>query len=144
MPGHMAKNCRQKKQESKGRTPNKTGQSQTKQVLSEDQGTSQSQQDTSTPESLLYSDSDNEGAKACTVRVQDGGSISQCVKVQLQGVSAYGFIDTGADITIIGGKLFKKVATIARLKKRHFRQDSQNLRPEDLQIGRTNGSGHHI
>ena len=42
MPGHMAKNCRQRKQESKGRTPNKTGQSQTKQVLSEDQGTSQS------------------------------------------------------------------------------------------------------
>ena len=122
MPGHMAKNCRQKKQESKGRTPNKTGWSQTKQVLSEDQGTSQSQQDTSTPESLLYSDSDNEGAKACTVRVQDGGSISQCVKVQLQGVPAYGFIDTGADITIIGGKLFKKVATIARLKKRHFKK----------------------
>ena len=122
MPGHMAKNCRQKKQESKGRTPNKTGQSQTKQVLSEDQGTSQSQQDASTPESLLYSDSDNEGAKACTVRVQDGGSISQCVKVQLQGVPAYGFIDAGADITIIGSKLFKKVATITRLKKRHFKK----------------------
>ena len=122
MPGHTAKNCRQKKLESKGRTPNKTGQSQTKQVLSEDQGTSQSQQDTSTPESLLHSDSDNEGAKACTVRVQDGGSISQCVKVQLQGVPAYGFIDTGADITIIGGKLFKKVATTARLKKRHFKK----------------------
>ena len=115
----MAKNCRQKKQESKGRTPNKTGQSQTKQVLSEDQGTSQSQQDTSTPESLLYSHADNEGAKACTVRVQDGGSISQCVKVQLQGVPAYGFIDTGADITIIGSK---QVATTARLKKRHFKK----------------------
>ena len=44
------------------------------------------------------------------------------MKVQLQGVPAYGFIDTGADITIIGGKLFKKVATIARLKKRHFKK----------------------
>lgn len=32
----------------------------------------------------------------------------------------YGMIDTGADITILGGNLFKKVATIAKLKKRDF------------------------
>ena len=129
-PGHMARNCHQKKQESRGRTPSKTGQqtqtqtkTRTNQVLSQDQEATQSQPDTLTPESLLYSDSDDDGgANARTVRVQDGGSHSQCVKVEVQGVPAYGLIDTGADITIIGGKLFKRVATVARLKKRHFKK----------------------
>jgi hypothetical protein len=135
-PGHMARNCRQKKQEYRGGTPSKTGQqtptrTRTNQVLSKD---------TSTPESLLYSDSDDDGGtNARTVRVQDGGSHSQCVKVEVQGVPAYGLIATGADITIIGGKLFKRVATVARLKKRHFKTP-EDLRPEDLQIGWTHGS----
>ena len=31
-----------------------------------------------------------------------------------------GIIDTGADITIMGGELFKKVATTARLRKKNF------------------------
>ena len=29
-------------------------------------------------------------------------------------------IDTGADIVILGGELFKKVATTARLRKKNF------------------------
>ena len=33
-----------------------------------------------------------------------------------------GIIDSGADITIIGGELFKKVATGAKLKKRDFKK----------------------
>ena len=33
-----------------------------------------------------------------------------------------GIIDTGADITIMGGELFKKVAAAARLKKRDFKK----------------------
>ena len=32
----------------------------------------------------------------------------------------YGIVDTEADITIIGGRLFKLVATKARFKKRNF------------------------
>ena len=108
-PGHMARNCRQKKQESRGRTPSKAGQqtptrTRSNQVISKEQVATQNQPDTSTPESLLYSDSDDDGgANARAVRVQDGGSHSQCVKVQVQGVPAYGLIHTGADITIIGG-----------------------------------------
>lgn len=47
------------------------------------------------------------------VCVMDNVSVSQCVKVLVQGVPAYGLIDTGADITIIGGSLFQKVATVA-------------------------------
>ena len=38
----------------------------------------------------------------------------------VQGVPAYGLIDSGADITIIGGNLIKKVATVAKLRKCDF------------------------
>ena len=48
------------------------------------------------------------------VRVQDNGSMSQCVKVQLQGVPVYGIIDSGANISIIGGELFWKVAHLRK------------------------------
>lgn len=40
----------------------------------------------------------------------------------IQGIPAYGVLDSGADITIIGGELFKKVASGARLKKRNFKK----------------------
>lgn len=39
--------------------------------------------------------------------VQDQRSISQCTEVQVQGVPVYDLIDTGPDISVIGGKLFK-------------------------------------
>ena len=52
--------------------------------------------------------------------MEDKGSHSMCVRVQVEGVPVYGLIDTGADITIIGGNLFKKVAAVARLKKKNF------------------------
>ena len=46
----------------------------------------------------------------------------QRVRIEIQGVPAEGVIDSGADITIIGGELFKKVATVARLKKRDLKK----------------------
>ena len=52
---------------------------------------------------FLQSSSDEE--VVCQVRVSDTGSISQCVKLFIQGVPVYGIIDSGADITIIGRKL---------------------------------------
>ena len=55
-----------------------------------------------------------------TVRVSDKGSRPQYVNIQMQGVPTSGVIDTGADITIMGGDLFKKVATAARLRKKDF------------------------
>ena len=44
--------------------------------------------------------------------VKDGRStcMTHCVRVMLQGVPVYGAIDSGADIMILGGRLFKKVA----------------------------------
>ena len=125
----MSRNCRKRRRESKG--PSQTNSSQAKQIQSGSQKSREDRQSTeqvaSTPENLLYSDSDSETAKSYTLRVADGGSIAQCVKVQVQGVPAYGLIDTGADISIIGGKLFKKVTTVARLQFQESRQDSPNI-----------------
>ena len=137
-PGHMAKHCRERKRESRGRTRGQMDPSWAKQVCSQ---TPQSCPDTAvvTPESLLFSDSDEEGAHAYGVRVEDGGSICQCVKVQVQGVPAYGLIDTGADISIIGGKLFKRVATIARLKKRDFKKSDKVPRTYDQKTFKLDG-----
>ena len=55
------------------------------------------------------------------VRVIHAGSGSRCVKVDVQGVPVYGLIDTGSDITIIGGTMLKKVAAAARLHKKNFK-----------------------
>ena len=50
-----------------------------------------------------------------------------------KGVPAYGIVDTGADITIIGGELFKKVAAVARLKKKDFKEADKTPRNYDWQ-----------
>ena len=68
---------------------------------------------------MLYSDSEG---TVDTVRVSDKGGSPQYVNVKIQGVPTSDVIDTGADITIIGGGLFKKVAIAARLRKKDFRK----------------------
>ena len=57
--------------------------------------------------------------------------MSQCVKVQLQGVPAYGIFYSGADISIIGGDLFCNIASVARLKKRDFKKADKVPRTYD-------------
>ena len=118
-PGHFAMKCPLPRQESKGRA---TTSAKTKQVRT--QSRSRRRQDSTQelePEEFLHSSSDEDPpVQVKSVRITDKGSITQCVKVQVQGVPAYGLIDSGADITIIGGSLFKKVATVARLRKRDF------------------------
>ncbi len=74
------------------------------------------------PLHFLNSSSDSDDNDIHMVRVEDKGSHPMCVKVQVQGVLAYGIIDSGADITIIGGSLFKKVAAVAKLKKKDFKK----------------------
>lgn len=81
------------------------------------------------PLTFLQSSSDDEVVRQ--VRVSDKGSMTQCVKLCIQGVPVYGIIDSGADITIIGGKLFKKVALAARLKKRDFMKPDKTPRTYD-------------
>ena len=65
------------------------------------------------------------------VRVTYQGGSAQCVRIQLQGVPVYGIIDSGADITIIEGELFRKVAIAAHLKKRDFRKADKILHTYD-------------
>lgn len=52
--------------------------------------------------------------------VSDGGSQTCCAKETIQGVPNYGIADSAAEITIMGGALFKHVASAAYLKKRDF------------------------
>ena len=53
------------------------------------------------------------------------------MKVYVQGVPAYGLVDSGADISIIRGSLFKKVATVARLRKRDLKKVDKTPRTYD-------------
>ena len=140
--GHFAMKCPQPKQESKGQpvAPTKT-----KQVHS---GTRSCGQhvwtENLTPEELLLSSSDEESsARVTMVRIPDKGSVTQCVKVQVQGVPAYGMIDSGADISIIGGILFKKVATVARLKKHDFKKADKIPQTYDQQPFQLDGRMDH-
>lgn len=119
-PGHLARDCRSKKTESTGRplsTPKVTS---TKQVQTRAPGAPSTPQGRVNPLDFLESSSEDEVVRQ--VRVHDKGSASHCVKVQLQGVPVYGIIDSGADISIIGGDLFRKVASVAHLKKRDFKK----------------------
>ena len=84
------------------------------------------------PLDLLYSSSEEE-TDVRLVRVSDSGSQTHCAKVQVQGVPAFGIIDSGADITIIGGNLFRKVATVARLKNKDFKKADKTPRAYDQQ-----------
>ena len=119
--GHLAKNCKtnsreqesqiisgQKKDPSKGNTRQVTTESSNDQL-------SASEASNGDPLPFLYSDSDG---TVDTVRVSDKGSKPQYVNVQVQGVPTSGILDTGADITIMGGKLFKKIAVAAKLRKK--------------------------
>ena len=70
------------------------------------------------PLDFLYSDSDDQ---MCLIQVEDRGSSVKHASVVVQGVHCKGVIDTGSDVTIVGGRLFKKIAAVARLQKRDFR-----------------------
>ena len=72
------------------------------------------------PFDLLFS-SDSEGEEAVRqIVVTDKSSRAQHARVSVQGVPANGVIDVGADITIMGGELFARVAAAARLRKKDF------------------------
>lgn len=68
------------------------------------------------------------------VELRDEGSIPKCVTVLLQGVPAIGLVDTGADITIMGGELFKTVAVAARLKKIDLQKENKTPKTYDQKV----------
>ena len=126
-PGHIAKNCRTKKSENKGGgINNSTKLPNTRQVQTENTPGQDIQalqwNDVSQPEhvnlsssllSCLYSSEGDDSV--LLIRVEDQGSQSQLAKVSIQGFSTDGII---ADITIMNGDFFKKIAVAAHLKKK--------------------------
>ena len=65
------------------------------------------------------------------VTLRDSGSFPHCAKISLQGVPVYGILDSGTDISIIGGTLFKRVAAAARLKKHDLKKADKIPRTYD-------------
>ena len=82
-------------------------------------------------QTFLYSSDEEPDDTVRTVRVQDKGSKPQCTKVEVQGVPAYGILDSDVDITIMGGVLFRNVAAVARLKKRDLKKSDKTTRNYD-------------
>lgn len=87
---------------------------------------------------LLYS-SDDDDTNARLVRVKDGGSCPQRVRTEIRGVPAESVIDSAADITIIGGELFKRVAAVARLKKKDLKEADKTPHNYDQSLFKLDG-----
>jgi len=123
--GHLAKECPAIKQES-------TGISRQKSSLGAKAIQSSNIEDPLTcllPDS--ESDSDGDGLKVVTVADED--SKSQKARVIVGGVPLSGIIDSGADITIMGGTAFKKMAAVAKSKKWDFKSPDKVPRNYDRQ-----------
>ena len=86
-------------------------------------------------DSLLSSDSD-EGARTQWVRIDNRGSLHCYAYVLLEGVPARGIVDSGSDITILGGDLFRMVAAVARLRKSDLKTPDKVPRNYDRILGR--------
>ena len=90
------------------------------------------------PLSLLFSELEDEG-DVKRMMVTDQGSRPQIARVDVQGVPADGVIDTAADITIMGGKLFALVASSARLRKKDFKPPDRVPRTYDRKVFHLDG-----
>ena len=99
---HIAKQCKLRKSESIAVEARPT-----KRVSAVTSTPTASNVITANPMQFLDSDSDG---SVSMVRVTDRGSHLRRVHVDIAGVPAVGLIDTGADISIMGPELFKKVA----------------------------------
>ena len=122
-PGHLLHQCPLHKKKEGGSQPQPSA----KQVVTEHKNDvssssevtqvpdppSTSEAENASPLSLLFSESEDEG-DVKRVMMTDHGSRPQFARVDVQGVPADGVIDTAADITIMGGKLFALVASSAR------------------------------
>ena len=109
--GHIARDCPEPKRESSGSSRGTNRSTEARMIQSDD---------VENPLHYLLSDTDGE-EEVRQVRINDEGSRPQFVRVGVQGVPMNGVVDTGADITIINGPMFKWVAAVARLRKRDFK-----------------------
>ena len=115
--GHLSKDC-PKPKESAGRFNQKPPAA--KMIRAPDDQTEELQN----PLSYHLLDSDEASVKQ--IRVLDRGSVHQQARVVIAGVPVVGAVDTGSDLTIMGGGEFKQVAVAARLHKKDFRPADKN------------------
>ena len=115
---HLARNCKAPSTESVGRIPREHLHA--KHVTtSREEVNHPAREIQDDPMAYLASDSDEEHIRRITV--EDQGSHAKCVKVEIHQVAMYGIVDTGADITILGGKAFQRIAAKAKLRKKEFK-----------------------
>ena len=115
------------KTKSKGSTSGSTKKSKTSQV------TSMSNQDRPKEDLLDFLQSDSDG-EIKEVHISDTGSQSVKVEVEIQGVPVEGVIDNASDITIMEGELFKKVASVAKLKRKSLKRADKTPRTYDMRV----------
>ena len=132
--GHFERDCKEPKKESFGRVEKRP-------VSAKRVETSTPVCDTESvddPLQYLHSDSDSSD-EVRQVRVPDLGSNSHTVVVNVQGVPVEGVVDTDADITIVGGSVFKQVAAVAKLRKKSFKPPDRTPRTYDRKPFRLDG-----
>ena len=121
---HFMRDCPLKKSESSG----SSRQTRTQQVSTEDkpQSTLPGEEETQ-PLDLLFDSNEVEGVRQ--VKVMDTGSCCQLARVNVHGMPAYGVVDTAADISIMGGKLFssRSCSTTQENGLPQARQSSANV-----------------
>ena len=86
------------------------------------------------PHLLSSSDSDTEGDGVRQVRIDDEGSKQQYAEVLVEGVPAAGVVDSGAENTIMNGKLFARIAAVARLKKSQLKPPDRIPKTYDRRV----------
>ena len=127
------KDCPQKKTESCG-SRLKRKNPETKQVSTEEATATKVEGEVASPLDYLGSSCSEDESGVRAVRIKDTGSKAQHARVVINGVPTQGVIDSGADITIVGGELFKQIATAAKLKKKDFRRADRTTRTSDLEL----------
>ena len=110
--GHVARDCRKPRKERAGHRDKRKPPS-TKMV----QSAPITQPRDDPLQYLFSSDSDDPEIRK--------GIKTHCVKVSVQGVPLWGVVDSAADITIIGGEMFKQVVAVAKLRKKDFKPPDQ-------------------
>ena len=111
--GHLSRDCKQPRKESSGGSQGRAGLPARAKTIGS--------QPVKPDDPMNYLHSSPQGSVR-QIRVEDRGSARHHARVMVEGVEAKGLVDTGADITIMGGDLFKTVASAARLLKEQFKK----------------------
>ncbi len=82
---------------------------------------------------MSESDEEEGATEVRQITIADRGSKPRSVKVLVAGVPIHGVVDSGADITILGGEMFKRVAAVAKLHKKDFKPPDRTPHNYDRQ-----------